>query len=165
MVRWFWVIGLDWPCSQLLWIWWTTTSETVGTWQLSFGENCWMQTCLSCVLQIKITVGTLVAKYLMCLNDSDPWRTLYYYMKLWSIAVVTVNIGSLCSCDSKEYVHFSRSDKMYLVEIGGRGGNTYLMLLLRKMGVWFHTIFGEKSRFSPFSPTHAIKSLGKEGHV
>jgi len=94
-----------------------------------------MQTCLSSVLQIKIAVGILVTKYLMCLNDSDHWRPIYYYMKLLSAPVVVVNTRSLCSFDGKEYFYFGRTLKMYLVEIGGRGRNTPLLLVLWKTGV------------------------------
>lgn len=94
-----------------------------------------MQMCLSWVLQIKIAVGTLVTKYLTCLNDSDPWRTLYHYMKLLSTSVVIVNIRCPCGFDSKEYFYFSRSLKMHLVEMGGRRRNTPLMLLLWKTDV------------------------------
>lgn len=62
---------------------------------------------LSWVLQIKIIVGTLVMKYLMCLNGSDCWRTSRHY--IMSVPVVTGRSRSPCNFDSKTYFCFSRN--------------------------------------------------------
>lgn len=114
-----------------------------------------MQTCPSWVLQIKIALGTLATKYLICLNDSDPWRALYHHTKLLSAPVTVVNVGSPCTFDSKEY--FCRSFKMLLVGWEEEGGILLQCCYCGRQVCDFTLSSVKKDRFSPFSPTHAIK--------
>lgn len=121
----------------------SASSETMDhsffkSWAFSCG-NGWMQTCPSWVLQIKIAVGTFVTKYLICLNDSHPWRTLYHHMKLLSAPALGLRVPLTVKNTS---VGVSRC-----FWLDGRNREEYSST----------PSLVKKDRFSPFSPTHAIK--------